>query len=375
MYCRRAHHAKSRMSADTFNSDEIALVARCREESIALLRANSTPEGLLAASLSEDAERRRYCNLFARDAAICALGMVVAGDDALRDTARASLLTLARHQADNGQIPNFVDVLKQEPDFWYVGCIDATLWWLVAVRFCSTHLRDDGLRTTLHPHIVRALHWLRCQEHPRLCLLQQNEASDWADIMPRSGFVLYTNALWYYVKCLYDLPHRDDTRINFNHLFYPYSNAVPSERRLRILMQYARAGGAWAARCGSSRPGAARRGEPRRELGLSRMVSRRDRRGPRHARPVVERRYVPARRVGFESHRVLSALAPSSPFASAKTLLLSIDGRNGIDHHPGKTERVARSQPADAARHLSLQGRASLPAVRKIRRAPAATPR
>ena len=230
------------MSADTFNSDEIALVARCREESIALLRANSPPEGLLAASLSEDAERRRYCNLFARDAAICALGMVVAGDDALRDTARASLLTLARHQADNGQIPNFVDVLKQEPDFWYVGCIDATLWWLVAVRFCSTHLRDDGLRTTLHPHIERALHWLRCQEHPRLCLLQQNEASDWADIMPRSGFVLYTNALWYYVKCLYDLPHRDDTRINFNHLFYPYSNAVPDERRLRILMQYVRAG-------------------------------------------------------------------------------------------------------------------------------------
>src|SRR3569832_1202521 len=73
--------------------------------------------------------------------------------------------------------------------------------------------------------------------------------------------------------------------------------------------------------------------------------------------------------------RLLGALAPSSPFASAKTLLLSIDGRNGIDHHPGKTERVARSQPADAARHLSLQGRASLPAVRKIRRAPAATPR
>ena len=31
------------------------------------------------------------------------------------------------------------------------------------------------------------------QEHQRFFLLQQNEASDWADIMPRSGFVLYTN--------------------------------------------------------------------------------------------------------------------------------------------------------------------------------------
>src|SRR3569833_710645 len=100
----------------------------------------------------------------------------------------------------------------------------------------------------------------------------------------------------------------------------------------------ARARGARAARCGATRPGAARRGEPRRELGLSRMVSRRDRRGPRHARPVVERRYVPARRVGFESLRVLSALAPSSPFASAKTLQHTKDEKNGIDHHPGKTE-------------------------------------
>src|SRR3569623_1810768 len=195
------------MSADTFNSDEMALIARCREESIALLRANSKPEGLLAANHNEDAERRRYCNLFARDAAICALGMAVAGADALRDTARASLLSLARHQADNGQIPNFVDVLKQEPDIWNVGCIDATLWWLVAVRFCSALLRDDQLRATMRPYIEQALYWLRCQEHPLLCLLQQNEASDWADIMPRSGYVLYSNALWYNEKRHYDLPH------------------------------------------------------------------------------------------------------------------------------------------------------------------------
>ena len=43
-------------------------------------------------------------------------------------------------------------------------------------------------------------------EHQRFFLLQQNEATDWADIMPRSGFVLYSNALWYLVKRLYALP-------------------------------------------------------------------------------------------------------------------------------------------------------------------------
>ena len=46
----------------------------------------------------------------------------------------------------------------------------------------------------------RAINWLLAQEHQHFRLLQQNEASDWADIMPRSGYVLYTNALWYDVK-------------------------------------------------------------------------------------------------------------------------------------------------------------------------------
>src|SRR3569623_1816562 len=34
------------------------------------------------------------------------------------------------------------------------------------------------------------------------------------------------------------MQHRDEKRINFNHHFNHYSNAVPEERRLRILMQY-----------------------------------------------------------------------------------------------------------------------------------------
>src|SRR5690606_21652009 len=101
------------------------------------------------------------------------------------------------HQADNGQIPKYVDPSGRESDFWYLGCIDATLWWLIALRFYSRHARDPSLELLVQPNVERALTWLRCQEHPRLYLLQQNEASDWADIMPRSGFVLYSNALWY----------------------------------------------------------------------------------------------------------------------------------------------------------------------------------
>jgi hypothetical protein len=69
--------------------------------------------------------------------------------------------------------------------------------------------------------------------------LQQNEASDWADIMPRSGFVLYTNALWYFVKQLYGMEHAQETYENFNGLFHPFSTGIAQYRRARLLNDYA----------------------------------------------------------------------------------------------------------------------------------------
>jgi len=205
----------------------------------ALLHRNLTSHGIMAASVTADPDHRQYHCIFGRDAAICALGMAVSGDDVLRDGAAEGLRTLAAHQADNGQIPKFVDVDNQVGDFWYVGCIDATLWWLIAIDFME---RQAGipLRSELADAAQRALFWLSCQEHPRLHLIQQNEASDWADIMPRSGFVLYSNTLWYAVKQRYGLATADSTRHHFNHLFHPFSRDLPEYRRLRLLTHYVR---------------------------------------------------------------------------------------------------------------------------------------
>ncbi len=58
--------------------------------------------------------------------------------------------------------------------------------------------------------------------------------------MPRSGFVLYTNVLWHWVKRLYDLPTARHTRDYANLLFYPYGNVVPEKRRPRLLVHYIR---------------------------------------------------------------------------------------------------------------------------------------
>ncbi|GFO56313.1 hypothetical protein GMSM_33200 [Geomonas sp. Red276] len=216
------------------------LLTACYDEALALLRENSTPEGVLASARSKKASARSYDSIFARDAAICAIGMAVSGEADLAATGRAGILTLAAAQAGNGQIPKFVRPVSGEADFWYAGCIDATLWWLIAISLLDRLDPRQGLRDELSPGIAAALDWLSCQEHQSWFLLQQNEASDWADIMPRSGFVLYTNALWYWTKRLYDIPTAPQTRDFANLFFWPYGSVVPEQRRARLLMHYIR---------------------------------------------------------------------------------------------------------------------------------------
>lgn len=222
-----------------FALQDADLIETCRQRAIALLKRNLTPAGILAATPGARAEARSYTSIFARDAAICAIGMALSGDAVLEREASTALMTLAGHQAENGQIPKFVDVRNATPDFWYLGCIDATLWWLIALALLD-QTRGSALCKRLGGQIALAIRWLECQEHQYFRLLQQNEASDWADIMPRSGFVLYTNALWHLVKRLYGLPHAAQTRDNANQLFYPFTADIAEYRRARLLVHYVR---------------------------------------------------------------------------------------------------------------------------------------
>ena len=226
-------------SSQTHAEDE-RLIAECRRRAVELLKANLSPAGILAAHPTAAAQARGYAAIFARDAAVCALGMTVSGDERLEQEAATAFATLARHQAPNGQIPKFVDLARDEPDFWYLGCIDATLWWLIGISFIDSRRRGMRLRRRFAREIRRALDWLLAQEHQRFRLLQQNEASDWADIMPRSGFVLYSNALWHQVKLSYRLAHAEETRANFNQLFHPFSADIADYRRARLLAHYAK---------------------------------------------------------------------------------------------------------------------------------------
>ena len=220
---------------------DVDLIHECYNRSLALLKQNSTAAGVIACARSKKAVDRGYASIFGRDAAICSLGMVASGDRELARAAKISILTLARHQAPNGQIPKYV-TQSHKADFWYSGCIDATLWWLIALDFYDRAFPEEGFRKKLEQKTGKALGWLFCQEHQGMYLLQQNEASDWADIMPRSGFVLYTNALWYHVKKLYHVATAGKTRHFFRHLFFPFDKSCSEHRRVRILTDYVKGG-------------------------------------------------------------------------------------------------------------------------------------
>jgi len=226
------------MRSVTKRVDDQSLLDTCHARAIELLKRNLVPDGILAASPGVRASKRGYTAIFGRDAAVCAIGMALSGDKLLERAAAAGLHTLAKHQAPNGQIAKFVDLHRREADFWYLGCIDSTLWWLVALAFLDRRGRAGGLRRQYAKRIKLAIQWLLAQEHQRFFLLQQNEASDWADIMPRSGFVLYTNALWFFVKRLYRIAHAQETHQNFNGLFHPFSAAIAEYRRAQLLNDY-----------------------------------------------------------------------------------------------------------------------------------------
>src|SRR6266436_2007749 len=204
------YHA-GHMRPATRHPDRQSLLEICHSKSIELLKRNLTPAGILAASPSPRAGKRGYTAIFGRDAAVCAIGMSLSGDKSLEDAAAAGLHTLAEHQAPN---------------------------WLIALALLDRRGSPGGLRRQYTKRIKLAIQWLLAQEHQRFFLLQQNEASDWADIMPRSGFVLYTNTLWYCVKRLYGIEHAQETHENFNGLFHPFSADIAEYRRARLLNDY-----------------------------------------------------------------------------------------------------------------------------------------
>jgi len=186
------------MKEDTDMAKVLHAVAQDPEQLIetAFLKAQdvldkcSTPNGLYASPL-------KYNAVYARDALITSLGGLVSGEERFVRQWLKTMDTLMDRQSSTGQIPNNVDTfVPSRPRILAFGAADASLWFALSLSYAEKLI---GPRPEFHKAAEDALVWLRYQDAHEEGLIEQQEATDWMDIIANRGHVLYSNALWFAV--------------------------------------------------------------------------------------------------------------------------------------------------------------------------------
>ena len=167
------------------------------------LRRNVTPLGFTAASLEDNklgVEDANYASVWARDGVLTGLWSMGLEDPEFTAAFAATLRLLARHQTPGGQIPAYILIDGERPDYSGIGgiaSIDSVIWFVIgAVRF-SFHTGDRDFAQEMLPAVQRAMTWLAAHDSNNDGLIEIPEASDWMDLFPRSYNVLYDEVLWY----------------------------------------------------------------------------------------------------------------------------------------------------------------------------------
>jgi len=193
------------------------IIEQAYQKSLELMKKNSTPYGFVAASRSDKALARGYFAIFSRDSMISSLGALSSGDERLIDTAKKSLVLLANNSDKRGRIPFSVNLEKKLVKFRIPRSIDSTLWWLILFWLLTEKYGDKHLKGVLQENFARSLDWLHY--YMNYGLLEQGEGADWADEMPRSGLVLFSNALWLIFLNLIDSREKNKIYKNFSYFF------------------------------------------------------------------------------------------------------------------------------------------------------------
>lgn len=192
----------------------------CYSQALIGLKKNVTSEGILAASPHDgESKAKLYTSLFSRDIGVCSLGILASNDDSLIKSLEISLSNLAKAQSPRGQLPFHIRPKEKIVQWWMPGTIDSTLWWAIAVLLHKKETKSEAFYNTLSAQVEKAFTWLTYQDTNNDYLLEQGEASDWADEMPRMGIVLYTNALWHWlVKLRIEVEMRNDLKPLLAHI-------------------------------------------------------------------------------------------------------------------------------------------------------------
>lgn len=154
----------------------------------AVLDKCSTPGGLFASPY-------KYNAVYARDALISSLGGLVSGEERFLRQWQKSMDTLMDRQSPSGQIPNCIDTfIPSRPRIVAYGAADASLWFLLTLAYAE---RLFGEFPEFHRAAEKALVWLKFQDAHEEGMIEQQESSDWMDIISNRGHVLYSNVLYF----------------------------------------------------------------------------------------------------------------------------------------------------------------------------------
>jgi len=178
----------TRVRLRTEVASEQALTEEAFERAKEVLDRCSTPGGYFA---SPD----HYNAVYARDALISSLGGLVSGEERFIRQWLKSMDTLMDHQSPTGQIPNCVDVyIPSRPRIIALGAADASLWFVLTLAYADRLL---GPHPEFEHAASHAMFWLRYQDSHEEGLIEQQEATDWMDIVANRGHVLYSNVLYF----------------------------------------------------------------------------------------------------------------------------------------------------------------------------------
>lgn len=148
----------------------------------------STPNGFFASPYY-------YNAIYARDALITSLGGLVSGKERYVQQWLKTMDTLMDRQSETGQIPNCVDTfVPTRPRLVAFGAADASLWFALSLAYAEQLI---GKRPEFHEAASQAMAWLKCQDSHEDGLIEQQEATDWMDIIANRGHVLYSNVLYF----------------------------------------------------------------------------------------------------------------------------------------------------------------------------------
>ena len=166
------------------------LVKDAYDKAVKVLELCATPHGFHAAYPGYDA-------VWARDSMITSLGASLLGTK-FQNTFKQSILTLAKHQSEKGQIPNAVDIFsrrKQHVDF---KSIDSSLWFVIGNYFYKQRYNGSDFFNKQKKNIEKAMTWLSYQDSCEEGMPEQQPTSDWQDAFPhRYGHTINTQALYY----------------------------------------------------------------------------------------------------------------------------------------------------------------------------------